>query len=58
MLRVVAEGVEDDHCLGLLTGLRCDLVQGCVISKPKRARELELARRAPAAIRPPARRAA
>ena len=43
-LRVVAEGVEDDHCLSLLTGLRCDLVQGYVISKPKPASELELAR--------------
>jgi diguanylate cyclase len=42
-LRVVAEGVEDDQCLGLLTGLRCDLVQGYVISKPKPADELELA---------------
>jgi len=44
-LRVVAEGVEDNRCLGLLTGLRCDLVQGYVISKPKPAHELELARR-------------
>jgi EAL domain-containing protein (putative c-di-GMP-specific phosphodiesterase class I) len=43
-LRVVAEGVEDNHCLSLLTGLRCDLVQGYVISKPKPANELELAR--------------
>jgi EAL domain-containing protein (putative c-di-GMP-specific phosphodiesterase class I) len=42
-LRVVAEGVEDDHCLGLLTGLRCDLVQGYVISRPKPPDELELA---------------
>jgi diguanylate cyclase len=41
-LRVVAEGVEDDQCLGLLSGLRCDLVQGYVISKPKPAAELEL----------------
>jgi diguanylate cyclase len=43
-LRVVAEGVEDDHCLDLLTGLRCDLVQGYVISKPRPANELELTR--------------
>ncbi|HEX4281120.1 MAG TPA: EAL domain-containing protein [Solirubrobacteraceae bacterium] len=43
-LRVVAEGVEDNRCLSLLTGLRCDLVQGYVISKPKPANELELAR--------------
>jgi diguanylate cyclase (GGDEF)-like protein len=42
-LRVVAEGVEDNHCLGLLTGLHCDLVQGYVISKPKPADQLELA---------------
>ncbi|HUA69617.1 MAG TPA: EAL domain-containing protein, partial [Solirubrobacteraceae bacterium] len=57
-LRVVAEGVEDNHCLGLLTGLRCDLVQGYVISKPKPAGELELAPRTLPAVRPPARRAA
>lgn len=57
-LRVVAEGVEDNHCLGLLTGLRCDLVQGYVISKPKPAGELELAPRALPAARPAARRAA
>jgi diguanylate cyclase (GGDEF)-like protein len=43
-LRVVAEGVEDDRCLSLLSGLRCDLVQGYVISKPRPANELELAR--------------
>jgi diguanylate cyclase len=41
-LRVVAEGVEDEVCLGLLTGLSCDLVQGYVISKPKPAADLEL----------------
>jgi diguanylate cyclase (GGDEF)-like protein len=41
-LRVVAEGVEDESCLTLLTGLGCDLVQGYVISKPKPADELEL----------------
>jgi diguanylate cyclase (GGDEF)-like protein len=51
-LRVVAEGVEDDHCLGLLTGLRCDLVQGYVISKPKPAGELELAPRVLPAVAP------
>ena len=51
-LRVVAEGVEDNHCLGLLTGLRCDLVQGYVISKPKPADELELARRNLPAVAP------
>jgi diguanylate cyclase (GGDEF)-like protein len=42
-LRVVAEGVEDAHCLSLLTGLRCDLVQGYVISKPMPPDELEFA---------------
>jgi diguanylate cyclase (GGDEF)-like protein len=42
-LRVVAEGVEDHQCLGLLRALRCDLVQGYVISKPKPADQLELA---------------
>ncbi len=51
-LRVVAEGVEDERCLGLLTGLRCDLVQGYVISKPKPAAELELARRSLPAVAP------
>jgi diguanylate cyclase (GGDEF)-like protein len=51
-LRVVAEGVEDNQCLGLLTGLRCDLVQGYVISKPKPADELELARRNLPAVAP------
>jgi diguanylate cyclase (GGDEF)-like protein len=51
-LRVVAEGVEDDRCLGLLTGLRCDLVQGYVISKPKPAGELELARHVLPAVAP------
>lgn len=42
-LRVVAEGVEDQECLSLLSGLSCDLVQGYVISKPKPADQLELA---------------
>jgi diguanylate cyclase len=51
-LRVVAEGVEDDLCLGLLTGLRCDLVQGYVISKPKPADELELVRHEVPALAP------
>jgi diguanylate cyclase (GGDEF)-like protein len=55
-LRVVAEGVEDEHCLGLLSGLHCDLVQGYVISKPKPANQLELSPHPLPAI--PARRAA
>ena len=42
-LRVVAEGVEDESCLALLTGVGCDLVQGYLISKPKPAHEVELA---------------
>jgi diguanylate cyclase (GGDEF)-like protein len=42
-LRVVAEGVEDDRCLRLLTGLHCDVAQGYLISKPKPADQLELA---------------
>jgi diguanylate cyclase (GGDEF)-like protein len=51
-LRVVAEAVEDDLCLGLLTGLRCDLVQGYVISKPKPADQLEPARHELPALAP------
>jgi EAL domain-containing protein (putative c-di-GMP-specific phosphodiesterase class I) len=51
-LRVVAEGVEDDLCLGLLSGLRCDLVQGYVISKPKPADQIELARHAVPTLAP------
>ena len=42
-LRVVDEGVEDDS-LGLLRGLRCDLVRGYVMSKRRPANELELTR--------------
>jgi len=41
-LRVVAEGVEDEEVLGLLSGLGCDLAQGYVISRPKPATELAL----------------
>ena len=55
-MRVVAEGVEDEGCLGLLSGLRCDLVQGYVISKPKPADQLELAPHTLPVV--PARRAA
>lgn len=33
-LRVVAEGVEDDETLALLTTLKCDLAQGYLISRP------------------------
>lgn len=42
-LRVVAEGVEDESCLDLLMGLDCDVVQGYLISSPKRAEEVSLA---------------
>jgi diguanylate cyclase len=41
-LRVVAEGVEDESCLDLLTGLDCDLAQGYLISSPKPAAEVSL----------------
>jgi diguanylate cyclase len=51
-LRVVAEGVEDNECLSLLSGLSCDLVQGYVISKPKPAAELELQRHVLPAVAP------
>jgi EAL domain-containing protein (putative c-di-GMP-specific phosphodiesterase class I) len=39
-LRVVAEGVEDESCLSLLTGLDCDVAQGFLISRPKPAEEV------------------
>jgi len=55
-LRVVAEGVEDNSSLDLLTGLGCDLAQGYLISKPKPPHELELGQQvAPAATPPVAR---
>ena len=41
-LRVVAEGVEDKASFDMLVGLRCDLAQGYLISKPKQADEVEL----------------
>jgi EAL domain-containing protein (putative c-di-GMP-specific phosphodiesterase class I) len=42
-LRVVAEGVEDEGALELLTDLGCDRAQGSLISKPRPASELSLA---------------
>ena len=39
---VVAEGVEDKASFDMLVGLRCDLAQGYLISKPKQADEVEL----------------
>src|SRR5439155_7892795 len=40
-LRVVAEGVEDEATLHLLTALHCDLAQGYYLSRPIPAQELE-----------------
>lgn len=39
-LRIVAEGVEDEGTLDLLSQLGCDLAQGYHVSKPKPANEL------------------
>lgn len=39
-LSVVAEGVEDELALSMLTQYRCDMAQGYLISKPLPAREL------------------
>jgi EAL domain-containing protein (putative c-di-GMP-specific phosphodiesterase class I) len=39
-LRVVAEGIEDQAMLDLLTELGCDLAQGFFIGKPKPADKL------------------
>ena len=47
-LRVVAEGVEDQASFDMLVGLRCDLAQGYLISKPKPPEELDLHAYAPA----------
>ncbi len=54
-LCVVAEGVEDDSTLELLTALGCDRLQGFVISRPLPAHELDRSlqnrsRRAPARL--------
>ncbi len=43
-LRVVAEGIEDDATLDLLTELGCDLAQGYFIGRPKPAHELAFGR--------------
>jgi diguanylate cyclase (GGDEF)-like protein len=42
-LRVVAEGIEDEATLKLLTSLGCDLGQGYFIGRPKPAHELSFA---------------
>jgi diguanylate cyclase (GGDEF)-like protein len=42
-MRVVAEGVEDNDTLTVLSGAGCDLAQGFFISRPMAAAELELA---------------
>jgi EAL domain-containing protein (putative c-di-GMP-specific phosphodiesterase class I) len=39
-LRVVAEGVEDEESLELLSDLECDLAQGYLIGRPRPADEL------------------
>jgi diguanylate cyclase (GGDEF)-like protein len=41
-LRVVAEGVEDQDSLELLSSFDCDIVQGYLISKPKPPAEVSL----------------
>ncbi len=41
-LEVIAEGVENLEELNLLRGLGCDKIQGYLISKPKRMRDIEL----------------
>jgi EAL domain-containing protein (putative c-di-GMP-specific phosphodiesterase class I) len=40
-LKVVAEGVENNSQLELLSENNCDLVQGYLISKPLRAEEMQ-----------------
>ena len=45
-LRVVAEGVENQGALDLLSSFGCDVVQGYLISKPKPPAELSLEARA------------
>lgn len=61
-LRVVAEGVEDDATLSLLSDFGCDLAQGYFIEIPRPAAELECLQPAgadagsdPARLRPAAR---
>jgi EAL domain-containing protein (putative c-di-GMP-specific phosphodiesterase class I) len=58
-LRVVAEGVEDQASLELLSSFGCDVVQGYLISRPKPAAELSLepepTSRAPRSARRPLR---
>jgi EAL domain-containing protein (putative c-di-GMP-specific phosphodiesterase class I) len=39
-LQVVAEGVETQSCLDILTGMGCDLVQGYLFAQPMSAQEL------------------
>jgi len=41
-LEVIAEGVENLEELTILKGLGCDKIQGYLISKPKRMRDIEL----------------
>ncbi len=53
-LKVVAEGVEDTHSLGMLRELSCDLAQGFYLGRPLSVEELEprLARFDNAKVRP------
>jgi diguanylate cyclase len=53
-LRIVAEGVEDDATLALLSDFGCDLAQGYLIEKPKPAEELTFERRASESVAAPA----
>ena len=46
-LRVVAEGIEDDDTLTLLSELGCDLAQGYFIGRPLPAPELTFRSRHP-----------
>jgi len=41
-LEVIAEGVENLEEFNILRGLGCDKIQGYLISKPKRMRDIEL----------------
>jgi diguanylate cyclase (GGDEF)-like protein len=50
-LRVVAEGIEDEHTLDLLTELGCDVVQGFYIGKAQPAGDFAFAAAPPAADR-------
>ncbi|MGA3148612.1 MAG: bifunctional diguanylate cyclase/phosphodiesterase [Acidimicrobiales bacterium] len=46
-LRIVAEGIEDEQTLNLLTEYGCDVAQGYCISRPKPADDLAFRRQSP-----------